>query len=276
MRHYLETIVRLSIFILLTLFARQAPALAQVTVFSDEFNGPVLDTSKWGVGDWQIGRAYLSNPPTFNQESGTTYATLQLDTYNPNFPGTLLRGSELYTWTTFVLPKRWQGQGLQFESRVRVRTETRGLVASSFTWGFQQTATTTLSDEIDFEYLTNLPTNQILLTTWNDWDYKKPVYNDNVHHSEVLVAVGGLNRNQWTTLQLRWMRDHTEWYVNGVLARSTRSAHATDPMSVRFNLWAPASTWAAAYDAGLQPALTPDQNRSYFYDVDYIRVTKIQ
>jgi len=275
MRQYLGTIVRSSVFTLLTFLASQVPAFAQV-VFTDDFTGPTLDTSKWGVGDWQLGRAYLSNPPTFNQENGITYATLQLDTYNPNFPGTLLRGAELYTWTTFALPKRWQGQGLQFEARVRVRSETRGLVASSFTWGFQQTSTTTLSDEIDFEYLTNLPSNQILLTTWNGWDYKKPVYNDGVHHSEALVTVGGLNRNAWTTLQLRWLKDRTEWYVNGVLARSTRSAHANNPMSARFNLWAPASSWTAAYDPGLQPALTADRNISYFYDIDYFRVTKIQ
>jgi hypothetical protein len=275
MRQYLGTIVRSSIFTLLTLLASQAPALAQTVVFNDEFSGPSLDSNKWGVGDWQLGRAYLSNVPTFNQEGGTAYATLQFDTYNPDFPGTLLRGAEMYSWNTFVLPKQ-RGQGLQFEARVRVRTETRGLVASSFTWGYRQTATTTLSDEMDFEYLTNLPVNQILLTTWNDWDYKKPVYNDGVRHSEALVTVGGLNRNQWTTLQLRWFKNRTEWYVNGVLARSTTAAHANDPMSVRFNLWAPASTWTAAYDAGLQPALTPDQNVSYFYDVDYLRVTKIQ
>ncbi|MBM4254923.1 MAG: hypothetical protein FJ147_03395 [Deltaproteobacteria bacterium] len=90
------------------------------------------------------------------------------------------------------------------------------------------------------------------------------------------MTVGGLNRNQWTTLQLRWLKNRTEWYINGVLARSTTAAHANDPMSVRFNLWAPASSWTAAYDAGLQPALTLDQSVSYFYDVDYIRVTKIQ
>ena len=274
MRHHLGTIVRSSIFTLLTLLASQAPVRAQVTtMFSDDFSKPTLDTTKWGIGAWQMGRTDLSNPPVIKQENGVTYVTLQLDTYHPNFPGALFRGVELYSLKTFALPKR--GQGLQFETRVRLRTETRGLVASSFTWGGRPTSTTTLSDEVDFEYLTNFPANQVLLTSWNDWDYMHPAYNDGIHHSEVMIAVGGLNRNTWTTLQLRWLKDRTEWYVNSVLAWSTNTAHANEPMGARFNFWAPDASWIGVYDSGLQPALTPDQNVSYFYDVDYIRITKI-
>ena len=272
MKHQLGTIVRSSIFTLLTLLASQASVFAQV-MFTDDFSQSPLNTTKWGVGNWQIGRAYLNKQPTFGSEQGAAYTTLQLDTYNPNSPGTLLRGTEIYSIPTFAFPKK--GQGLQFEARVRVRTETRGLVSSFFTWGFRDTATITLTDEMDFEYLTTLPTNQVLLTTWNDWNYQTPVYNDGIHHSDAVIAVGGMNRNAWTTLQIRWLKDRTEWYVNGVLARSTTAAHANDPMHVHFNFWAAGPEWIGVYDVGLQPALTPDRNVSYFYDVDYVRVTKI-
>jgi hypothetical protein len=271
-KHRLGMIVRSSIFTLLTCLTSQAPAFAQV-IFSDDFSQTTLNTTKWGVGNWQIGRAYLNKRPTFGSEQGVAYATLSLNTYNPSYPGKLLQGSEIYSIPTFAFPKK--GQGLQFEARVRVRTETRGLVTSFFTWGFRDTATGTVTDEIDFEYLTNLPTNQVLLTTWNDWDYRKPVYNDGVHHSDAFIAVGGFNRKTWSTLQIRWLKDRIEWYVNGVLARSTSTARANDPMHVHFNFWAAASEWGDVYDAALQPALTPDRNVSYLYDIDYVRVSRI-
>jgi len=220
-----------------------------------------------------MGRAYLNKKPTLSSEQGITYATLPLNTYNPSYPGKLLQGAEIYSLSTFAFPKK--GRGLQFEVRVRVRTETRGLVAAFFTWNYRDRRTATLTDEMDFEYLTNLPSNQVLLTTWNDWDYMKPVYNDGIHHSDAVVAVGGLNRNAWTTLQIRWLKDRTEWYVNGVLARSTTDAHANTAMHVHFNFWVPDADWTGAYDVALLPALTPDCNVSYLYDVDYARVSVI-
>ena len=274
MRFSLGTIVRSSIFTLLTVLASQGLVFAQYTMlFNDEFNSSTVDTYKWDDGSWQMGRTYLSNTAKIQKASGLSFATLQFDTYNPNFPGSLFRGGEFYSLRTFPFPKT--GQGLKFEARVRVRTETRGLVASFFTWGGRRTATTVLSDEVDFEYLTSYPANHLLLTSWNDWDYLTPTYRDNIHHTDSLVAVGGLNRNAWTTLQLRWLKDRLEWYVNGVLAWSTKNAHPNDPMGVRFSFWAPEAKWIGVYDHGLQPALSRAQNRSYFFDIDYVRVSKI-
>lgn len=260
-------------FALLVVLFLRGPALAQV-MFEDTFDGPALDGAKWGVGTWQLGRTQLGNQPTFNQEGSVAFVTLRLDTYNLTSPGAFLSGTEIYSHTAFVLQRR--KQGIQFEARVRVRTETRGFVASFFTWGFRTNASgSTLSDEIDFEYLTKQPSDYVLLTTWNDWNEANPTYNDGIRHSEDPVMLGGLNRNVWNVLQIRWLKDRTEWYINGILVRSTRDAHANDPMTVRFNLWAPNFYWTAAYDAALQPVLTATQNVSYYYDIDYVRVTKI-
>lgn len=276
-KHRLGMIVRSSAFTLLTFLGSQASVFAEdpstaTALFKDEFNQTTLDTTKWGVGNWQMGRSYLNKKPTLSSEPGVTFATLPLNTYNPSYPGTLLQGAEIYSLSTFAFPKRG---GLEFEARVRVRTETRGSVAAFFTWNYKDKRTTTLTDEMDFEYLTNPPRDQVLLTTWNDWDYTKPVYNDGIHHSDAVVAVGGLNRNTWTTLKIRWLKDRTEWYVNGILARSTTDAHANSSMHVHFNFWVPEADWAGAYDAALQPALTPDRNVSYLYDIDYVRVNKL-
>src|SRR5215475_957887 len=117
----------------------------------------------------------------------------------------------------------------------------------------------------------------MLLTSFNDWDATQPMYNDGIHHADAMVipVIPSLfDRNAWHTLQIRWWSDHTEWYINGQLVRSSTEAHPNDPMTVRFNFWAPASDWPEAYAATLQPT-TARHNVTYFYDVDYVQVTLI-
>jgi len=244
-------------------------------LFEDSFDGPTLDETKWGVGTWQLGRTQLGQDPTFHTEpTGVTFARLPLSTYASQSQGTLVTlalGTELFSKTSFALPTN-ASQGLQFEARVRLLTDTFGLVASFFTWGAKTgPGGIMLTDEIDFEDLTNTLSGTMLLTSFNDWDATAipPQYGDGIHHEAALVTQGGLDRHTWHTLQIRWWSDHTEWYINGQLVRSSRDAHPNDPMTVRFNFWAPTSDWNAAYS----PALPP--NVTYFYDIDYVRVTLI-
>src|SRR5262249_58978304 len=82
-------------------------------VFEDSFQGPTLDTTKWGVGTWQLGRTQLGQAPTFHTEQGVTFARLPLSTYAPQAPGVLLWGTELFSKTSFALPTN-PAQGLQF------------------------------------------------------------------------------------------------------------------------------------------------------------------
>jgi hypothetical protein len=43
-------------------------------------------------------------------------------------------------------------------------------------------------------------------------------------------------------------------------------------MSLYFNFWAPTSSWGDAYDAGLQPVSTPEQDQVCGYQIDYVEV----
>ncbi len=238
-------------------------------LFEDSFDGPTLDETKWDVGTWQLGRTQLGQEPTFYTEQGVTFARLPLTTYASPSQGTLALGTELFSKTSFALPTNAL-QGLQFEARVRLLTNTYGLVASFFTWGAKTgPGGLMLTDEIDFEDLTNNLSGMMLLTSFNDWGAPNSTYGDGSHHEAALVAQDGLQRDTWHTLQIRWWFDHTEWYINGQLVRSSTAAHPNDPMTVRFNFWAPTSDWPAAYSDALPPNVT------YFYDVDYVRVTLI-
>ena len=44
-------------------------------------------------------------------------------------------------------------------------------------------------------------------------------------------------------------------------------------MALHLNLWAPKQGFSLAYNPNLTPVTTPSQNLSYFYEVDYVRVS---
>lgn len=160
-----------------------------------------------------------------------------------------------------------------FEARVRVFSYAQpGLVCSFFTYY----SSNSIADEADFEFLTQQPLNTVLTTTWNDWDVRSSHYYDKIHHWGVLNTVYGMNSGDWNVLKMVWMPDHMEWQVNGVLIYSTTNALPNDPMSVRANFWAPGDTWTSAYSATLVPANHSAENLTFYYDVDYVRVSAIQ
>jgi hypothetical protein len=248
-----------------------AQAQTSTVVLFDDFNGPSLNPSVWGTGDWVLGRTTLGNPPSFAQEDGTSFVSLRHDTYNPSDPGRTFRGAELLSLSQFTM-----GAGKEFEARVRVSSEARGLVMSFFSWGARgDNPRTWETDEIDFEYLSNLPADAVQLTAWNDWKQRYTSYNDGVHHSDRTATIPGFLRGGWNVLRFRCLTDRVEWYVNDVLVWTSTNVVPNDPMNIRLNFWAPDSSWAAAYDAGLQPTANPALNQSYRYDIDYVKVSTL-
>lgn len=237
-------------------------------IFEDTFDAGQLDTQQWGVGTWTLGgRTQLNNQPVFVEEGGTRYVSLRFDTYNPSARGQLFSGSEIYARRYFDC-----GEGLVLEARVRSSESLSGIVCGFFTYNYDALE---LTDEIDFEYLTAQPRNNMLATSWNNWDWRTDIYLDGLTHSSELLQADGFDRGQWNVIKIVWYPDHIEWYVNDELVRSSFEATPDQMMNVRFNIWAPSIYWTDAYDSALKMESRANRNQSATFDIDYIRISEI-
>lgn len=244
----------------------KSEASAQKVLLFDDFNNSSLNSLNWKIGNWKLGRTQLGNSPLFGLEASTSFARLTFDTYQ-------FKGSEIYSTQSYS-----RGNGLEIEARVRLNNLPSGLVTSLFTYVYDTTTAT--SDELDIEILSKR-VNQtpagdpVLFTSWNDWNEAAPKYGDGIHHYSVEQFFSSLNVNQWNTYIIRWLPNETQWLINGQLVYSTSKALPEASAPVRLNFWAPASSWAEAYDSALKPVSRLRNNVRYFYDVDYVKITQL-
>lgn len=244
-----------------------AAAAADEVLLFDDFSGGSLDTAKWDVANWTLGpRTQLGVEPLFGSESGIDYVTLRLQTYCPSAPGSKLYGTELYSDALFSAI-----QGRAFEARIRIRTETPGLVGAFFLYEYYNGT----SDETDFEILTNDSVDSILVTNWNDWEEGATAQNDGEHHHNNYRTVEGFDRTQWTVLKMYSLPRETRWLVDGEQIWSDNQAVPDQDMKVHLNFWAPGGSWSRAYSEALQPVSDSGSNQVYYMDVDYVRVSRI-
>jgi hypothetical protein len=242
------------------------PAAATV-LFSDNFDGTRLDTTKWalprGKGSF-LGRTQL-RPPGQEPRVANGVVRLRLDTYNPSAitPGDSFFGTEIMTQRLFA-----RGAGLAFEARSRlVRPLPCGLVASVFTYRTDGR----VRDEITFELLTNdlvAGRRRVLTNVFDDDDFSqrgKPVF----------VHPAGYDMTRFNIYKIVWKPDRVQWFVNGVLQRTERREVPEQRMNLRLNFWAPDAHFAPAYCRELQPARRRAANETYHYEVDYVRVTTV-
>jgi len=245
--------------------------ISEEVLLFDDFNGPNLNTSTWGIGTWNIGsKSQFGNTPEFKSNNGTTYASLIMDTYNPNSPGTRVLGTEIWSLENFDA-----SGGIEFEARVRALDITGGQICSFFTYQGNQSGPDWISDEIDIEIVTTKPTDTVLFTSWNDWVDGSNDYGDGIHHLSTYVSIAGYNYQDWNIYKIRWYSDRVEWYVNGVLKNTHTSPVPDRAMPIRANFWAAGPSWAEAHDASLQPTSDAASNQRYYYDIDYIKVTSL-
>jgi beta-glucanase (GH16 family) len=245
-------------------------ATAQL-LFREDFNGSSLNRNTWMVGTWNMGRAQFGHVPRV----ANGVASLRLDTYNPSQPGRTFKGTEILSKQTFSRGPA----GLEIEARMRMKWMPNGLISAFYTYAKNSNGT---SDELDFEFLsnwTNKPpssaSEKFQVTSWNDWNRYSSRYYDGVHHTDAKPVVSGLDLMGFNTFKVKWFYDRTEWYVNGRQLWVSRKALPTASMPVKFNFWAPASNWAAAYSSSLMPTSNKWANRTYEFDVDYVLVRRI-
>jgi hypothetical protein len=236
----------------------------------DDFEGSALDATRWfvptGPGTF-FGRTQI-RPPSVPLSVSGGVLRLQLDTWNPSalVSGDSFFGSEIDTIGIYGV-----GTGLSFSARVRlVAPIPGGLVGSLFSFVFLPAIPG--HDEIDFELLSNdVASNEerVLSNVFDDDDFSQP-------GSPSFLAVPGLDLTAFNTYEVRWHPNRVEWYVNGVLHRTETGIVPLEPQNVRLNFWAPDAFFADAYDAALVPAAAESQNETFFYEVDWVQVERIE
>ncbi|MDX1555884.1 MAG: glycoside hydrolase family 16 protein [Xanthomonadales bacterium] len=242
----------------------------QVVLF-DDFSGPSLDGSIWGLATWNIGdRTQFGNAPEFDVEGETDFIILPLDTYNPENPGDRVLGTEIYSLENFNLQ-----EGVEYLARARLTSETPGLVAAFFTYNQKRKRGRWQSDEIDFEVLSKQPVNRVLVSSWNDWGAPGSNYDDGVHHLDAYLDLSGYDWREWNTYAMRWFPDRVEWWVNEVLVHSQSSPVPDLAQPARASLWAGGTTWPDAFDPALAPVANSALNTRHEWHVDYIMVTRL-
>ena len=258
------------------LWSFSGAALAQVApinttpIFSDDFSGapnPALWSSKttaFGIQATQFG----NTPQPGRDTDGTSFVSLPIHSFNPNNPGTRFLGTELMS------REKWNlGTGLEFEARLRMKSLPPGLVLGFFTYGnYGEWTSTYQKTEIDYEFLTKQGSNKIWLNIWDDWNPER-----RTPDAGALFSPPGLNWNNgaWQNYRIRWYPDRTEWIINGQLVHTNRTIRPGAPMGVWFNIWAPTSSWGTAFDAAMVPVATASANRTFSYDLDFVRVRPI-
>jgi hypothetical protein len=187
-------------------------------------------------------------------------------------PKTTFLGGEIRTVMQFAPDRAYR-----FEATVRCFTYPRGLDSSFFLYGWDGAH----SDEIDIELISNRTNDNVtypdgdpvLTNPWNE-SRQKPVY----------VVPAGLDLSQWNTFRIYWYpawhRVDWTWLdpVHGetLLRRETSTSAVPDEtMALYFNFWAPADSWPDAYDAGLQPAQTADQDQVVTYHIQRVDVRSL-
>lgn len=243
-------------------------------LFADEFSGSFNSSGAWGVYQpWQeLGRTQFGLSPTIATEGTISFARMPMRTYNSGFNASSpkLQSTEIFSKTAYKV-----GTGIEFEARLRGFNVPRGAVFGLYAYSEKGVwPAGYLKEEIDFEVLTNLARNQFWSNIWNDWNGRY-AYNDGVHNQDQMVTVANMNYTTWTTYTARWYPDRVEWYVNGTLARTSRTIVPDDPLTVHFNIWAPDSGWGTAYDPAMQPTGDASKNFACAMDVDYVRVRKL-
>jgi hypothetical protein len=254
-----------------TLVFASARLPADETVLFDDFAGPTLNNALWGLATWTIGdRTQFGNQPTFADDGTQTYIRLPLDTYNPGAPGQRVLGTEIYSLQNFEL----SADGIEYLARARLNETQGGLVAAFFTYNQRRNKGRWLSDEIDFEVLSNIE-NEVLVTSWDDWGAPGSDYEDGVHHKGAFLSPAGFDWTGWNTFAMRWYPDRVEWWVNEFKVYEQAAPVPDLAQPARASLWAGGTTWPDAFNATLAPVTQSSANRRFHWDVDYVMVTRL-
>lgn len=270
MPHTTSGITLIAILALILICAGSVAQAEEILLF-DDFDEAPLDTGTWGLATWNIGdRTQFGNQPEFAAEGEDTFISLPLDTWNPAAPGQRVLGTEIYSLKNFNVDPA----GIEYRVRARLGEQQGGLVAAFFTYNERRQKGRLLSDEIDFEVLSNWP-GEVLVTSWDDWGAPGSDYDDGVHHRGAMLTPDLFDWQQWNTYAMVWYPDHVEWWINEVKVLEQAAPVPDLAQPARASLWAAGTTWPDAFNPSLAPVDDASLNRRFSWDIDYIMVTRL-
>ena len=261
----------------------------------DDFTSPTLNAGVWDrytpANSQPLQRTGFGNNSLNMTENGTSFTRLTLDAYNPDAPGQLFRGTEIFTRNSYTV-----GNGLEAEARIRAPGLPPGLVCAFFLINNRfvgaPTAANDRKNEIDYEILTEQEErfggrNRLYTNVWSNWnaglygfdsdptEQNKPSrdHDDQVYQPSVDPSYDYAN---WNVYKIRWYPDRTEFYVNGKLERVEKEVKPDQGLSLHLNFWTPTGDFNQAFSGKLSgPVPSADNYRSYNFDVDYVRLTAL-
>ena len=275
----------LRLFGLLLIFsvATATQGVGQV-LLSDDFNGSgFIDQTKWRLpfgGDGSfLGRTQLkTNLATGYPLQTGGVATLELETFLDDGSGGsagVFLGHEINTKRNFA-----RAGGLRIEGRMRMKDVPPGLVGSMFMYDVQRTNVggDLVRDEFDHEMLTNEVQpggqNRLLTNYWDEGPFVGPGSGGTGLLEEPAIT-GGWDMTQFHDYRIDWLPNRLDYYVDNQLVRTATENIPDDPMTMRFNLWAPDAGFTSAYSADLQPAANAAANEIYGMEIDNFSITRI-
>lgn len=264
-----------------------SPLAASAVLFQDDFsvNG-TLNAANWDYNHW----AAKNNPSFLGQtqmrqnlpsaENGM--ARIKLDTYTPPPPDNPSAPSNSYYGSEAITNQAWDltGGGLAFEGKFRFDGNQGGMIAGFFSYEkFPPEMPREPHDEIDFEIITT----QMAKISTNVFQHQKS-------GTPLSFAVdGGLAVDH--VYRFEWLPSVVRWFVDGKLICEETAHVPTKPQQLHINLWgAPQAggpnggpwhknpgdpTGPDITDPSLLIAHTPAENKSYYFDVDYVKVERL-
>ena len=246
-----------------------SPALLRASILlDDDFNENTVSSLIWHIPTWQsptdgtyIGRTQFrvtqNSPMPFADNSNVR---LTVESYNPT--GFSFYGTDLVSNISFPPG----GEGLRITVRAKMETSTPGVVGGIFLYALTP-GSTTLHDEIDFEFLTTVPQSVQTNIYANE-----PL---GTGHPHFVPYVSG-SITDYHTYEILWQSNQVTWLVDGQPVRTESSHVPTQPMQLHLNIWVPGPEWLEAYSAELQPVSSPDSNQVVTMSIDSVSVESLE
>jgi len=207
---------------------------------------------------------------------------LQFDSYNPANPGNQVLGSAAISGGSQANPLLFHPtdtNGLAFIAEAKYETNPDGSIPRGIIGGFMflysDTGNPNTHDEIDFEGMSNNPT-QIQTNIYHN---APPGNGDpisyNFPNGPSNLATFHKYEIDWYTNSANPSTNEVVWKVDGTVVRTaTGNQVPTQDMALHFNIWTGEAGWPTS-DPATQPTSNPSADQKVIIDVQNVQVEQI-